>query len=686
MELEIRNIKSWDAFTLTIGALEMRHVLLAGPSGSGKTTILDCIYFAICGVGLTSKWDVMHRHAEACVILRIGDITISRRLNPRGITVSIDSTGEEMTGDEAEAIISVRIVDQELFRYLGYVPQKSSMSHFVNASPKERALAMERVVFTGTDLNAIKAHIKAEIDKTRIECAALDMQQSRMGFCGDIEPRISAAEMKQSRAHTEYLASRRLQLADDASRGYILEGRLQQMKMDRVEAAKEVEQLAAKIKTLKEFCTQFDPPRAKSRYAGRIAAYEAAKPYRDAIAEYGNGVATPSMDIADQVAEQEIMMKLYGEYEILQRKMADMDYDSEKHADMVARYNGSYIVYDTCPNCDILLRANPERIEAVDGTESNPIATIAQFETLRKNVAEMETLKCRHALLQEAITDIESRLVYPIWTPTEYARYAAWSRVTIPPPDVRVMTDEEYKAMVADMSVYAKYMNIDIPSNVSRMENVQCKIDKLDLEMKRVRSELKALPSSRRMLADIEKQISEHQASYDKLKDTYEYQQVYYAYLRAKKMWDNWIDFQKCVNESCTEVIMHTLISVNVLVDKYMEGFFEMEEKRPSLNFYVNDKDQIDIAVERVCFIGPANLGTLSGGEYDRAILAVVLAFAEFYRLPILLLDELLGSLDESTFEQVVGHIQKCYPTEQAIVYIGHHINDGLFDRTINLE
>jgi ABC-type transport system involved in cytochrome bd biosynthesis fused ATPase/permease subunit len=79
------------------------------------------------------------------------------------------------------------------------------------------------------------------------------------------------------------------------------------------------------------------------------------------------------------------------------------------------------------------------------------------------------------------------------------------------------------------------------------------------------------------------------------------------------------------------------------------------------------------------------DISTLSGGERDRLNLAFTLSFSELMNTPVLLLDECISSLDYGNFNNVLGSLKDNYKGK-LIVLISHQANEGLFDKTIELE
>jgi ABC-type phosphate transport system ATPase subunit len=157
----------------------------------------------------------------------------------------------------------------------------------------------------------------------------------------------------------------------------------------------------------------------------------------------------------------------------------------------------------------------------------------------------------------------------------------------------------------------------------------------------------------------------------------YNYNKQLDIVVKKKQEWSDLIFFNNVFNKSISDMMMYTLNTINFTVQKYIQGFFD---KDVQFTFsFNNDKNCIDVNVT-------PDISILSGGEYDRLVLAIVLAFSEFFKLPFLFLDEIVNSLDIYTTQKVVQFIQQHYPANQTIIYVGHQMIRGMFDSIICLD
>ena len=696
MELEVHNIKTWENLKLSIDINDFKHILISGTSGIGKTTLLDCIYFAICGGYLTNKWSLRHKRKEGYVKLHLHayNLTITRTLNPKSLTVN------ELSGDEAQEFLSANL-DGGLFKYIGYLRQKSTYSYFISMPPRERMIFIENVIFTDIDLDTTRTVIKESIDKAKADYILLDMQMGKLES-RNIEPKIKEEDIKSTQEYIDYLKLKHATLLDDVRNIHVLEGRLQDLQINQYELSRELDELRLQCNKIDDFCKSF---KTKSElYETRIKQYEEHRAFYNRYQElYKKQILLKSTlegklenldELNEQLVSQAAMMKLYQDYLNVEKKIKDLKYNPSTHQELLEQYNNAYIIYDNCPNCNVILGANFNGIHLVQGNET--AFTSNQLNEMKQVLNELDVKNNQYAILKEILTEIEGKLHFPIWTQDEYnahlntkreqeklhQEYNELSRLKKISPNSPRISEQEYKSMKADFTLYTKY-NTEHKLLQEQYNNVQSKLQKIESKIRDITCQLEKSTDILDQINAVTSDIEKSQQELVDLKETYEYQLVYYQYIEKKQLWEDYTKFQKYFNETRTNVIMYTLESINALVKKYIDGFFENYNIK--LSFFVNDKDCIDIHLE-YDQANPADLSILSGGEYDRIVLAIVLAFAEFYKLPILLLDEILSSLDLHTLQYVMSHIHKCWPDNQAIIYVGHQMISGNFDHLIELD
>lgn len=702
MELDVQNIKTWDNLHLHIDIHDLKHVLISGLSGIGKTTLLDCIYFAITGGYLTNKWSLRHKRKQGQVklYLQTQNLNITRTLNPKSISVNKDD--EILTGDAAQEYISIKF-DQGLFKYIGYLRQKSTYSYFISMPPKERMIFIENVVFTDIDMDATKMIIKESIDKAKTEYTLLDIQLGKLES-RNIKPRIKQADIESINNYINYLSIKKQSLLDTVKNVDVLESRLQELQITQYEYSTELNELDMNKTKIETFCKTFEPK--LQLYTTKTKEYEETdafyRKYQDLYKMQNLNINELKKrllnldEINEKIIFQEGMIKLYQDYLNVKKRIKSLNFDSDKLTRLKTQYETTYIIYNNCPNCDILLGANLNGIHLVSGNEKT--LTADQINTLKQEITDLENKQHHYKILKEILSDIESKLHYPIWTSEEmnnqllikreqeefhreYNQLVQLRKIEHSSSYPRI-SEQEYKVMKSDLELYNQYI-AEKGYIQDQINKIQLKLNLIDEKISIVTHELEESTHVLDQLNTITIDLEKQQISLIEKKETLEYQSIYYQYMEKKHLWEDYTKFQKYFNETRSNVIMYTLESINALIKKYIDGFFE--NFNLSIYFFVNDKDCIDIHIEYENAT-PADLSILSGGEYDRVVLAIVLAFGEFYKLPLLLLDEITSSLDLHTLQYVINHVHKCYPDNQTVIYVGHQMISGNFDYHIDLD
>ena len=133
--------------------------------------------------------------------------------------------------------------------------------------------------------------------------------------------------------------------------------------------------------------------------------------------------------------------------------------------------------------------------------------------------------------------------------------------------------------------------------------------------------------------------------------------------------------------------IMNTIESINTHAQIYLESFFNDNPISVVLKCFKenkkSEKPQINIEIyykDDVC-----DIGSLSGGEFARVVLAFTLALSDMFNTPLLLLDESTASLDEETTSIVFECIRE-HMREKPILVVGHQIVQGIFDEIIYIS
>jgi exonuclease SbcC len=144
--------------------------------------------------------------------------------------------------------------------------------------------------------------------------------------------------------------------------------------------------------------------------------------------------------------------------------------------------------------------------------------------------------------------------------------------------------------------------------------------------------------------------------------------------------------FYNKVLEAESSILLSKLDELNESINYYLEKFFPTEPITVNITpFKETKKDIKHIINTEIGYKGVnTDLTNLSGGEYDRVILATVLAFNNVFGNDLLLLDESISSLNEELTEDILEVLYESLKGK-TVILIAHQISEGVFDKVINL-
>lgn len=140
------------------------------------------------------------------------------------------------------------------------------------------------------------------------------------------------------------------------------------------------------------------------------------------------------------------------------------------------------------------------------------------------------------------------------------------------------------------------------------------------------------------------------------------------SYPRALKLQDYIIKAEKIA-------LSEVLLQLNLCIQSYLDKFAD------NLKINISFEEKINIQIFQREY--EIDLGSLSGGELARIILAFTLAFSELLNIKLLLLDESMASLDEETTTLIIDTIRDNF--DGKVICIAHQTMKGIFDSVIEL-
>ena len=136
------------------------------------------------------------------------------------------------------------------------------------------------------------------------------------------------------------------------------------------------------------------------------------------------------------------------------------------------------------------------------------------------------------------------------------------------------------------------------------------------------------------------------------------------------------------------ESVANTVNSINIAAKDFLDLLFPDEPCSVFLQPFkqtkdTSIKDKFSISIKyKGCEYGDIN--EISGGEYDRIVLAYQLALNSFYNSPILMLDEAFSAVEDELFVLAMDAL-KVIAQNKLILVVSHGANQGIFDEVIEV-
>ena len=148
--------------------------------------------------------------------------------------------------------------------------------------------------------------------------------------------------------------------------------------------------------------------------------------------------------------------------------------------------------------------------------------------------------------------------------------------------------------------------------------------------------------------------------------------------------------FLNKINETESVSLTNCIDNINYYINDYLEKFFPNDSMIVDIVPFTekaknSDKHEIKPKIDiRVCYKGEEiELNSLSGGEYDRVSLAIMLSFNHICKSDLILLDESIASLDADLTNDILEKLKENLNNKRIIV-VAHQLNTGIFDQIVN--
>lgn len=681
MLLELKNFKIWEDKTFDFG--EKGLVLLNGLSGKGKSSAFQAIMFALFGKG---NKITTYGKSSTKVTLTIDDLVIERSIKPKRLVVN-----QTIVDDQAQEIINKKY--SNVFDVIGYIEQKTT-NNFITMTPMNRLAFIEKFAFESINLGDVKQKIKC------IRNERLEIQNTLKGKKTELERFIE--DLEKEELYIEECGDETIEDCEDKISHYkkLLKKerkKLEDFSIERsciVNTNKKYEEYTQELSSLKTLREKLE-----KKYIGDEQLEELekiAKNYQhiQKVKEY-NELLQERDGIEKKIITDEEYDRLNNEMEFQYyfNLLADQNFNMEEYERKKREASATYF---NCPKCDVLIGIIDDEPEICSNKEDKEelkkelvilkqeykkykqwTQEIKKYHSCSKTfdgnikdyLDEQDDLKDQKNILDKKIKRFNLKDIDIPEIDIDYSELNEKIQENTK-TKLKLETNEKYITKYSNQLGEIDYVDTEeIEQNIQKSKNtiISCenKIEKFEAKLniikknEVVKEKINRINNYKAKLEIAEKEykeITEKLVAIDTLKDK--------------------------VLEAQNIAIKNVIETIELNVQKYLDKFFEDPISLSISRFTEKNKPQLNIELTYKNY--EIRVDSLSGGEQDRLILAFTLALSDLFGLNVILLDEIIGSLDVESTSSILD-IVKENTKGKLVIFIAHQLVSGQFDKVINL-
>lgn len=647
MELVLINFRRFDKIRLSFTS---DYCLISGPSGKGKTTIFMAIQFALTGEGRK----LVRYGAKSCsVSLKFNNVKITRSKGPCRLIFKRDKSVYEDKAAEAE-------INMEFSKWkLGYVSQRVYKS-FSAMTPAEKLSMIEEMTFDGINVEAMQSKCKALINQRKEVLTESEHKRktiesvlNNLGVC---------------RIQDEPYSKQKLEELVELQKTYIQSGCA--ARDEHFKLCKRIEELKTAVENqplidLDRVC--FDYSHIDLQELMKTTeAYEKYKKEEDKLTKLKSCGNIPSgiTDIDTMISETKEMYEL---------NKALVDYDRiHRKVDELKRYADKHAVLFTCPSCSSSLGLRGNTL-----SEASPDVLSVSYDEAKRideelirykiKLGDLEIKKTRFKELVSAYDtdDICFKSQLELLQQTKIAD-EEYERLTKSVDTLRCEKPQYDVNFVVAQQREAALFKLSRSIDEDRLNRCVQKLNKL------------SCPSTEELIK-MEEGLEHLKCRLKSAIYEDQYKQIDELLITEKELHEKLpaaVKLSHLIKTAERMAIDDTIKKINALVKVYTDEFFS---NLSSTLIIENGKINICITMDEY----ECDISSLSGGEFARLVLAYSVAIAQLNRVPILMLDEILASLDSDTTNIVMTALREHYVGK--IIVIAHQTTKGVFNQVIEL-
>ena len=353
------------------------------------------------------------------------------------------------------------------------------------------------------------------------------------------------------------------------------------------------------------------------------------------------------------------------------------------------------------------LRDKVESIKIKLKTLITPSLSVVE---LKSNKNKLEELKISYTDINSKFTSIDKKIKEEIISTTLLSLKKSLSRKNTEIKKLKMQlteeldtdyTEDELREEISSQNIEEVKFNSfkkELSSIISTIKNIEIQLDNNKCSERDFENELNTLKISLSILFEKEKTHKENDI---KIKE-------YLSYKGELDNYNKWKErvslisseeetaknelfltemFYKKIGDAESLVLSQTIDNINNQLEYYLDKFFPDNPITVQITPYKETKNNIKPQINIVVgYKGvETDVNSLSGGEYDRVSLSILLSLNTLFGSDIIMLDESISSLDSELTGEII-EVLKENMSEKLFIIVSHQIPTGLFDGIVNVD
>jgi DNA repair exonuclease SbcCD ATPase subunit len=726
MKITLKNFRCYKdrIFTLPDTGL----TLLSGVSGSGKSTLIKSVFYALygkikkpCSFGVNS----------CSVELQYKNVTIFRSTKPNILKVTIENTIYE--DDAAQSYIdSFMGLTKDEFEISGYIAQKNSVC-ILSLPPLEQIKTIQTLSIQET-VTTLKEKLKSLLKESNDELTKLatQLQFSKEEFsnCKKVECPEAISEdeienntkkLKELPDKIEALNTEKEMLLNKLNSIKNLEKELKASKSSKQQLEKEISEKRKirseivnynKPEDLKELELAINYLETKNEYENTLKQETEDKESRRIFLHKNIMDSDKVKELTIQLEYSKLVQKI-GSKEDLQKNLNKLE---KNRNELLNKLENADIMI--CPNCDSSLKLKNGVLEITDQSCSksdknklkkeigllestiakvkNSLETLSEFGEIKieTDLEKIESLISKNKEYVSELNMLDSRF-------SKHLQKLIQKLESMTPIDgdldqlKKRFADEQkrdilYKQYVAETKrIDADIMNLvtKIDANKSKLIMLESKLDKdsntIESELNDTKYKLEFLNTEYKNELAKKEVYNLYRQKYDLFKNYEKWSKRVEKYTENHKEAENkhigLLTIKEKYRQAEIFAVESTLNSINQHTQYYLDHFFPDDPMHVKLEIVNQTEIKTIINYKGYEY---DSITQLSGGEFDRCVLASVCGVNTMMNCPMLFLDESLASLDAENNTDILGFLKEL-STTKLIAVCSHEAIEGVFDSKV---